>query len=65
VLEVMDREATTVDPALPLEQVLALLQGRPGNPVLVVEDGKLLGMITLENFGELVEVSRRLRQMPR
>jgi len=41
--------------------VLRHLQGRPATPLLVVEEGRLLGMITLENLTELIEISRRLR----
>ncbi len=61
VLEVMEREIAVVAPAAPLEEVLRHLQGRPATPLLVVEEGRLLGMITLENLTELIEISRRLR----
>lgn len=64
VLEVMDREALVVAPERPLEEVLAQLSQRAGAPILVVEEGRLVGMITFENFGELVEVSRRLARPP-
>jgi len=62
VLEAMDREVATVRPEMPLEDVLLSLQGRPSAPILVVGDRGLEGMITLENFGELIEVSRSLRR---
>jgi Zn-dependent protease/predicted transcriptional regulator len=62
VLEYMDREPVAVSPEAPLEEVLKLLQGRPPGPILVVGEGGLEGMITLENFGELVEVSQSLRR---
>src|SRR3972149_6447933 len=45
-------------------RVLAALQGRPATPILVVGEKGLEGMITLENFSELIEVSRRLRAAP-
>jgi len=61
VLEVMEREVAVVGPGAPLEEVLRLLQGRPSMPLLVVDEGRLTGMITLENLTELIEVSRRLR----
>jgi stage IV sporulation protein FB len=61
VLEAMEREVPTVAPDVPLDDVLAGLQGRPTTPILVVGEKGLEGMITLENFGELIEVSRRLR----
>lgn len=62
VLEAMDREVAVVRPEMPLEEVLLSLQGRPATPILVVGDRGLEGMITLENFGELIEVSRSLRR---
>ena len=60
VLDVMEREVLAVPAEAPLEDVLRLLQARPSRPILVFEEGKLLGMVTLENLGELIEVSRRL-----
>lgn len=60
VLDVMEREVVSVPADLPLEEVLKLLQSRPGGPILVFDDGRLLGMVTLENLTELIEVSRRL-----
>jgi stage IV sporulation protein FB len=60
VLEVMDREPPVVRPETPLEEVLRLLQARPMQPVLVVGDGGLEGMITLENFGELLVIAESL-----
>ena len=62
VLEYMDREPVAVPPDTPLEEVLRLLQARPLGPILVVGEGGLEGMITLENFGELIEVSQSLRK---
>jgi Zn-dependent protease/predicted transcriptional regulator len=60
VLEVMEREVLVIPPETPLETVLGLLQGRPALPILVVGAAGLEGMITLENFGELIEIARRL-----
>jgi CBS domain-containing protein len=60
VLEVMDREPLALAPQTPLVDVLNLLQGRPKLPILVIGAQGLEGMITLENFGELIEVARRL-----
>ena len=45
--------------------VLYLLQSRPMGPVLVVGEGGLEGIITLENFGELIEISQSLRRPER
>ena len=60
VLEAMDREFLTVAPETPLEEVLNQLSGGPMRPILVIGDKGLEGMITLENFGELLAVSRSL-----
>jgi len=62
VLEVMDREPQLVYPDLPLEEVLRLLQARPMQPLLVAAENGLLGMITLENLGEAIEISQTLRR---
>jgi stage IV sporulation protein FB len=62
VLEVMRREPRTVSPDTPLDEVLPLFQGDPGAPILVADETGLKGMITLDNLGELIEVSRRLRE---
>ncbi|MCB9377203.1 MAG: site-2 protease family protein [Holophagales bacterium] len=62
VLELMDRQPIAVAPETPLEEVLRLLQARPLGPILVVGEQGLAGMITFENFGELIEVSRSLRR---
>ena len=62
VLEVMDREPQTVSADMPLEAVLRHLQSRPLQPILVIgqETGEsgLIGMITLENLGELIQISQ-------
>ena len=62
VLEVMDREPRVVPLDLPLEEVFRYLQARPPSPVLVAGPDGLVGMVTLENLGELLEVSRSLRR---
>lgn len=66
VLEVMDREPQTVPADMPLEAVLRHLQNRPLQPILVIaevgSEGGLLGMITLENLGELIQISQTPRQ---
>lgn len=63
VLQVMEREVAAVRPETSLDDVLSGLQSRPGAAVLVVGDKGLEGMITLENLGELIEVSRSLRHV--
>jgi len=61
VLEVMDREPSFVAPADDLERVLQALRQKPGCPVLVHDGARLLGMVTLENVAEFIEVTRRGR----
>jgi Zn-dependent protease/predicted transcriptional regulator len=68
VLEAMDREPLTVPADMPLETVLRFLQSRPLQAILVVgqEGGAtgasaLLGMITLDNLGELIQISQSTR----
>lgn len=60
VLEVMDREPAIVPPDQPLERVLRQLQAQPMQPVLVVGDGGLEGVITVDNLAELLEIARTL-----
>lgn len=66
ILEVMDREPQVVPADMPLEAVLRYLQSRPLQPILVVGQGGgeagLLGMITLDNLGELIQISQTLKQ---
>lgn len=60
VLEVMDREPAIVPPDQPLERVLRQLQAQPMQPVLVVGDAGLEGVITVDNLAELLEIARTL-----
>lgn len=66
VLEVMEREPQTVSVDMPLEAVLRHLQSRPMQPILVIgqEAGAagLVGMITLDNLGELIQISQTMKQ---
>jgi CBS domain-containing protein len=64
VLEVMDREIAVVQPSTRMEQVLGNLQGNPVKPVLVIDDGTLVGMVTLENVAEFIEITRRTPTQP-
>jgi stage IV sporulation protein FB len=58
VLDAMQRDFKMVPPDTDLGEVLRLLQASPGAPVLVHDGGALLGMITLDNLAEFVELSR-------
>jgi CBS domain containing-hemolysin-like protein len=60
VLDVMLRDPVVVAPNADLEAVLQQLQGDPGRPLLVAEDGNLRGMITFENLAEFIVVSRQI-----
>jgi stage IV sporulation protein FB len=64
VLEVMRRDVPMVAPGDNLEEILRKLQAEPVIPVLVVEDSRLVGMITLENLAEFIEIARRARLHP-
>ncbi|HEX4825175.1 MAG TPA: site-2 protease family protein [Candidatus Polarisedimenticolaceae bacterium] len=64
VLEVMQRDPVTVAPETDLESVLQALQGDPGRPLLVVENGALRGMITFENLAEFIVLSRQIPRRP-
>ncbi len=58
VLDVMQREFPVVDPGSELEAVLRYLQNDPHVPVIVLEGEKLVGMITLENLAEFIQIAR-------
>jgi Zn-dependent protease/CBS domain-containing protein len=60
VLEVMLRDTVQVAPATDLEAVLQHLQRDPATPLLVVEEGALRGMVTLENLAEFIVVARQI-----
>jgi Zn-dependent protease/CBS domain-containing protein len=60
VLDVMQRDPVVVAPDTPLDAVLGHLQADPVRPLLVVENGKLAGMLTLENLSEFIVIARQL-----
>ncbi len=60
VLEVMVRDTVQVAPSTDLEAVLQHFQRDPSTPILVVEDGALRGMVTLENLAEFIVVARQI-----
>jgi Zn-dependent protease/CBS domain-containing protein len=60
VLEVMLRDTVQVAPKTDLEAVLQHLQRDPSTPLLVVEEGALRGMVTLENLAEFIVVARQI-----
>jgi Zn-dependent protease/predicted transcriptional regulator len=57
VMDAMDREFPVAAPGDDLEEVLRILQGAPHVPVIVLDDGRLVGMITLENLTEFIQIA--------
>jgi CBS domain-containing protein len=60
VQEVADREFFTTEPGAPLDEVFQRMNETGHTTVPVEEDGRLLGLLTLENVGELIMVSSAL-----
>ena len=60
VLDVMQRDPVVVAPDAPLDAVLPHVQADPARPLLVVDGGKLVGMLTLENLSEFIVIAQRL-----
>jgi Zn-dependent protease/CBS domain-containing protein len=60
VLDVMQRDPVVVEPNLPLDTVLQHLQADPSRPLLVLEDQRLVGMLTLENLSEFMVVAKQI-----
>jgi stage IV sporulation protein FB len=58
VLEAMHREVPAIAPTVALEDVLRTMQANPALPVLVLDGQALLGMITLENLTEFVQIAQ-------
>ncbi len=60
VVEVADQDVFTTDPGAPLDEVFRQMNARNSSTVPVVEEGRLVGLLTLENVGELIMVSSAL-----
>ena len=60
--QVVQREAQMVDPGEPLEDVFQRMRERRRSAMPVVSDGRLIGMITTDNVGELLLVQDALRR---
>jgi Zn-dependent protease/CBS domain-containing protein len=52
----MRREFKTASPNLPLEQAMEMFTQVDPSPVLVMEEGQLLGMLTMENLSEFIMI---------
>jgi Zn-dependent protease len=72
VADVMNPRVETVDPSEPLDEVFTRLQQEPGKTLLVVEGGRLIGLLGLDDIVNLLSVrhaaaqrqSRRSAGMP-
>jgi CBS domain-containing protein len=59
VADLMLRDAPVLSPGDGLEKVLELLRANPDCPVMVQEEGRLVGMITLASLAEYIQFARR------
>ena len=62
VTKVMTREFATAEPNEMLELVLSRLAGSSTRSMPVMQDGKLAGLVTLENLGEYLMVQNALQR---
>lgn len=60
--EAMQREFSVLDPAMPLEAALALLNESENRLLPVLEHGVLVGLLTGENLGEFLLIQAALKQ---
>lgn len=61
VTEVADREFFTTEPGAPLDEVFQQMNVANRTTVPVVSDDHLVGLLTLENVGELIMISSALK----
>jgi Zn-dependent protease/CBS domain-containing protein len=61
----MRRDIGTVDPRLRLEQALVMIRECNCRSLPVVHDGRLVGLLTLDNVGEFLSIHSALRQAGR
>jgi Zn-dependent protease len=62
VTAVMQREFETADPGEMLQTVLARLALTPSKIMPVIEDGKMIGLVSMENIGEYLMVQKALHR---
>jgi Zn-dependent protease/CBS domain-containing protein len=62
VADVMNPRIETVDPAEPLDEVFIRLQQEPGKTLLVVDGGRLVGLLGLDEIVNLLSVRRAAAQ---
>jgi CBS domain-containing protein len=65
VTTVMQREFETAEPNEMLEAALNRLSAAPTRVMPVVDDGKLAGLVTLENLGEYLVIQNALQRKKR
>ena len=65
VAEVADRDFATTEPGAPLDEVFQQMNADNRSTVPVVEGDQLVGLLTLENVGELIMVSSALQSRAR
>ena len=65
VRDCMHRDIATVDPRLRLEKALVLIRECNCRSLPVVQDGRLVGLLTLDNVGEFLSIHSALRQAGR
>lgn len=58
----MRRDIPTVDPRLRLEQALVLIRETNSRSLPVEHEGRLVGLLTLDNVGEFLSIHSALRQ---
>ena len=58
---VADQDVFTTEPGAPLDEVFQRMNERGCSTVPVVDGGRLVGLLTLENVGELIMVSSALQ----
>lgn len=58
--DVMHRDVVTADPAEPLEHALQRLRASGSHTMPVVQGGRLLGILTMDNVGEYIMVQTAL-----
>jgi CBS domain-containing protein len=62
VTEAMGPAPCTADPGEPLEGVVSRMRGRDCSVVPVLEQGRLIGLVTMDNIGDLLLVREALRR---
>jgi CBS-domain-containing membrane protein len=60
--DVMQREFVTTDPREMLQSAIARLEDCNCHTLLVVQDGRLLGLVTAENLAEVLMIQEALRE---